>query len=130
MKKYFLISIVLFSIFYGCTTTKVQYVPVESIRVEYRDNFSRDSIYFRDSIFVRDKGDTVILEKYTYLYKDKLIRDSVFMRDTIQVPFQVEIPYEVNIVTGWQNFQIWLGRILLVFLIVFFGFKLLKRYLV
>ena len=113
----------------ACGTTK--YVPVETTRTEYRDIYLRDSIYFRDSIFVKEKGDTLIVEKYSYLYRDKVVRDSVFINDTIRVPYPVDVIKEVKKpLTGWQNFQVWSGRIALavgLFAIIFFVRKSSKR---
>jgi hypothetical protein len=103
------------------------YVPVESIKTEYRDNLVRDSIFRYDSIFVKDRGDTVFLEKFRYLYRDKLVRDSVFIGDTIKVPFPVEVEKPVKYVSGLQNFQIWCGRILLVLLVIYTGYRAAKR---
>ena len=47
-------------------------IPVETTKIEYRDNFVKDSISRYDSVFVKDKGDTLILERYSYLYKNKI----------------------------------------------------------
>ncbi|MCL1942608.1 MAG: hypothetical protein FWF54_03540, partial [Candidatus Azobacteroides sp.] len=63
------------------------------------------------SVFVKEKGDTVRIEKYTHLYRDKIIRDSILKIDSIQVLCPVD--RYVNRLTGRQNFQIWLGRITL-----------------
>jgi hypothetical protein len=91
---------------------KTVYVPVESVKTEYRDNYLRDSVYVHDSIFMKVKGDTTIIEKYLYLYRDRIVKDSVYLNDTLRVPYPVHVPGErVNYITGWQNFQIWLGRI-------------------
>jgi len=38
------------------------------------------------------------------------VRDSIIYKE---IPLMVEIPKEVNRLTGWQHFQIWLGRIFL-----------------
>lgn len=54
------------------------------------------------------------------------VRDSIIERE---VPVEVPVPYEVNIVTGWQWFQIWLGRILGSLLLIFIGFRIAKMYL-
>jgi len=107
----------------ACGTTK--YMPIETTRTEYRDNYLRDSIYFRDSIFVKEKGDTLIVEKYSYLYRDKIIRDSIFKTDTIRVPYPVEVVKEVKKpLSGWQNFQVWCGRIALAILLLLGVWKL------
>jgi len=103
---FILLSVILLA---GCS--KTVYVPVQSTRTEYTDRMLRDSVHLYDSVFVKEKGDTVRIEKYKYLYKDKIIRDSILKIDSIQVLCPVD--KYVNRLTGWQNFQIWLGRITL-----------------
>jgi hypothetical protein len=121
-----LFFVLLFVGFTACN--KTIYVPVESVRTEYRDNYLRDSIYSRDSILVREKGDTVWVERFSYLYRDKIVWDSIFINDTIRVPYPVDVPGErVNYVSGWQNFQIWLGRALIAIVLGYFGVRYLKR---
>ena len=83
-----IVALLLFSLT-GCRS-RIQYVPVESIRTEYKDRLQRDSIYVQDSVFVRDKGDTVFIDRWRYVYKDKLITDTLFVNDTIRVPYQIE----------------------------------------
>ena len=113
-----------FTLLFSC---KAVYVPVESVRTEYRDNYVRDSIFRYDSIFVKGKGDTLIVERYRYLYRDKMVRDSVFVNDTVRVPYPVEVEKRVKYVSGWQNFQIWCGRILLGAIIVILLYTYVKR---
>jgi hypothetical protein len=103
------------------------YVPVEAVKIEYRDNFVRDSVFLRDSISIRERGDTVFLEKYSYSYRDKFVRDSVYINDTIRVPYPVEVEKPVKYVSGWQNFQIWMGRILMVMICVFAGYWFIRK---
>jgi hypothetical protein len=101
----------------SCKTT--QYIPVETAKTEYRDNFVRDSIFRYDSVFVKQTADTVFFERYKYLYRDKIIRDSIFLSDTIRVPYPVEVVKQVKaLLTGWQNFQVWCGRIALAILLL------------
>jgi hypothetical protein len=112
MKKLtFLLSSVL--LYLCCSCSMPKYIPVESVKMEYRDNYIRDSIYRYDSIYVKEKGDTLIFERYRYLYRDKFIRDSVFICDTIRVSHPVEV-VKVKTVkakrSSWVNFQIWCGR--------------------
>jgi hypothetical protein len=51
-------------------------------------------------------------------YRVQIIHDTVRLaaRDSVvyrEIPLRVEVPVEVNVITGWQWFQIWSGRILL-----------------
>ena len=108
MKKK-LIFAVIATMLLSCKSIK--YIPVVTTKIEYRDNFVRDSIIRYDSVFVKDKGDTLILEKYRYMYKNRIVKDSIFINDTIRVPYPVEVIKQVKApLTSWQNFQIWCGR--------------------
>ena len=128
-KKNLIFTFALVLVCFACRTTK--YVPIETVKTEYRDNFVLDSIVRYDSIYVRDKGDTIILERYRYLYRDKIVRDSIFVNDTIRVPYPVEVVKEVKKpLSGWHNFQIWCGRIALMValcVIIYFTLKLKKK---
>jgi len=129
MKSISIFTILLLCVCSSCKTQK--YIPVETVKTEYRDKILRDSIFLYDSVFVKEKGDTLILERYRYMYKDKIIRDSIFVNDTIRVPYPVEVVKEVKApLSGWQNFQLWSGRIALIIMlliIVYFVLKLTKK---
>jgi hypothetical protein len=113
-----------------CACGTIKYVPVESTKIEYRDNFVRDSIFRYDSVFVKQTADTIFFELYRYLYRDKIVRDSIFINDTIRVSYPVEIIKQVKApLSSWQNFQVWCGRIALMILLlagVYFVLKLKK----
>ena len=99
---WFLFILVMVWLLASCA--KTVYVPVNTTKTEYRDNFVRDSIFLYDSIFVKEKGDTLIFEKYKYFYRDKVVKDSVFINDTIKVPYPVEKIKEVNVLKWWQRY--------------------------
>lgn len=103
-----LIFILLACVCVSCKT-HVRYFPVESTKIEYRDNYTRDSIVSYDSIIIREKLDSVIIERYKYLYRDKIVRDSVFKTDTIRVPYPVEVIKEVNVLKWWQKWLVIIG---------------------
>ena len=109
MKKILLFA-VLAMLMYSCKSVK--YIPVETTKIEYRDNLVRDSVIRYDSVHVKDRGDTLILERYKYLYKNKILKDSIFINDTIRVPYPVEVVKQTEApLSSWQNFQIWCGRL-------------------
>lgn len=95
-------------LFIICSCRTVKYVPVETIKVDttYINKLQRDSIYMLDSVYVKEKGDTVLIEKYKYLYRDKLVRDTMYIAktDSIQVPYSVE-----KVLTRWQQLKLELG---------------------
>lgn len=43
----------------------------------------RDSIFVHDSIFVRERPDTVFFTRYRTLYKENVVRDTVLLCDTL-----------------------------------------------
>lgn len=113
--KQIIIFAVIATMLLSCKSVK--YNPVVTTKIEYRDNFVKDSIFRYDSVFVKHKGDTLILERYSYLYKNKIVIDSIFINDTIRVPYPVEgVKQVIAPLTNWQNFQIWCGRIALIVL--------------
>ena len=125
MKKLLFLAAIA-TMLYSCKSIK--YIPVETTKIEYRDNFVRDSIFRYDSVFVKEKGDTLIMEKYRYLYKNRIVKDSIFINDTIRVPYPVEVIKQVKTpLTYWQSFQIWCGRFALFTLLlacIYFVWKL------
>lgn len=75
----------------SCST---QYVPVESVRYDsvFFAKIQKDSIFVRDSVFIRQKGDTVFKDKFQFVYKYVLQRDTAYIvrTDSISVPIPVE----------------------------------------
>ena len=111
----------------GCTTTK--YVPVETVRTDTLKvtKYERDSIYIHDSTIVREKGDTMLIEKWHTRWRDRWLHDTVYQSrvDSIPKPYPVEkrVPAEL---TWWQQTRLHLANILLYALLAFGVFKLAK----
>ena len=88
---FFFVMVVVLCCISSCTTTK--YVPV----VEYHTDTliqkmtQRDSIYLHDSTIVREKGDTVLIERWHTQYRDRWNHDSIYIanHDTIPQPYPV-----------------------------------------
>ena len=103
--KYVLTTLLLLVV-WSCRTT--EYVPVEVVRSDttYINKVQRDSIYQLDSVYILDRGDTILITKTKYLYKDRLVRDTVYRSkvDSIQVPYPVE-----QQLTRWEQFRLDVG---------------------
>lgn len=91
----------------GCT--KTVYIPVESVRTEYQDRYLRDSVYVHDSTYIREKGDSVLIDRWHTLYREVLKVDSFLRTDSIQVPYPVDKIVEVNKLYWFQKMLIWIG---------------------
>ena len=94
----------------GVAVAQVQYVPVETVRLDsiYLTQTLRDSIVRYDSVYVRDKGDTLYVERWKYLYRDKVRVDTmVSVRvDTLAVPYPVE-----KELTRWERVKMETGGV-------------------
>ena len=91
-----------------CGCKHVQYVPVETVRLDsiYLTQTLRDSIVRYDSVYVRDKGDTLYVERWKCLYRDRVRVDTmVSVRvDTLAVPYPVE-----KRLTRWERMKMEAG---------------------
>lgn len=110
MKKLLLV-ILLSIILCGCASTKYVEVPVPQVKIEYRDRTSIDTLIQNDSIIIKEKGDTIFLEKYKYLYRTKEVKDTVNVTDTITTIKTVEVVKEVNKLHTWQKILMALGGV-------------------
>lgn len=102
---YFTILLTSAICFVSCRT---QYIPVETVRTEYktRDSIRVDSVYQQDSVYVLVKGDTIYQYRYKYLYKYQYLNrtDTVIKTDSVQVPYPVE-----RKLNRWQSIKMELG---------------------
>ena len=113
--------------FASCRT---QYVPVETVRTEYktRDSIRHDSVYQQDSVYVLVKGDTIYQYRYKYLYKYQYLNrtDTVIKIDSIQVPYPVE-----KQLSRWQSIKMELGGwafgLVITFVLIIIG-RIVYRY--
>ena len=89
----------------GCRT---QYVPVESVRTEtqYIDRLQRDSIFVKDSVFIKEKNDTIYLTKWRVEYREVLRVDTfnIVKVDSINTIVEVEMK-----LTRWQQTKMNIG---------------------
>lgn len=102
---YIIILLILAICFVSCRT---QYIPVESVRTEYktRDSIRFDSIYQRDSVYMLVKGDTIYQYRYKYLYRYLTTNrtDTILKHDSIPIPYPVE-----KQLSRWQTIKMELG---------------------
>ena len=121
---------ILFCLLTSCSAIK--YVPVETIKTDtvYKSKIQRDSIHVHDSVTIREKGDTVMIEHWQTRWRDRLLTDTVYSTKTevVQVPYPVEKP-----LTKWQQICIDYGKLtmgatilLVIFVIVWIARKLKK----
>lgn len=111
----------------SCTTTRV--VTVEKVRTDtLRENrIERDSIWLHDSIHIREKGDTVIIERWHTKWQNHLEHDTVYKSRTDSVPVPYPVIQEVaKPLTVMQKWLMGLGGFTLLGLIVVLAWKVKK----
>jgi hypothetical protein len=125
----YILATLLLLVVWSCRTT--EYVPVEVIKSDttYINKVQRDSIYQLDSVYILDRGDTVLITKTKYLYRDKLVRDTVYMSktDSIQVPYPVE-----RKLTKWEQFRLdvggWAIVTVIIIILIVVGWRIYRLY--
>ena len=100
----------------GCKT-KTVLVPVEKVKIEYRDRLRIDSVYNRDTVNVYERGDTVFLQTIKWRERFRIDTVSVVMVDSI--PYPVEVVTEVNKLTKWQQIRLSALNILLLIIVIY-----------
>ena len=106
----------------GCRSVK--YVPVETVKHDsiYIAQHQKDSIWLHDSIHIKEKADTILIEKWHTKYIEKITKDTLIQieRDTIPqpYPYEVEVPAQLS---WWQKTRMRMGEIALVALLVLLG---------
>ena len=72
----------------------VRYIPVESVRHDSVVTIlhQRDSIYQHDSVYIKEKADTLLIERWHTRWRDRVNHDTLYISkvDTIRIPVPVE----------------------------------------
>ena len=127
------IALIIAAIFSGCKTiTKTEVVEKVRIDTAYVTKVLKDSVWMHDSIHVKEKGDTILIEKWHTQWRDRLQIDTIYRAkvDSIPVPYEVEKLVERQL-TWWQRLRLALGNVMLMFIIaaVIYGvYRIRKRF--
>ena len=96
-------EIILLAILVTTVGCKTRYITQTHTQIEYREKYTRDSVYMQDSIYITRLNDTVYISRYKYFYKNLLKRDTVSKTDTIGIPVETIKLRQVNYLTPWQS---------------------------
>lgn len=79
-----------------CSCKSIEYVPVIEKEVHhdsiYFTKVQRDSVWLHDSISVKEKGDTIRIEKWHTKYIEREVHDTTYIAKVDSIP----VPYEVT----------------------------------
>lgn len=120
MKKIILLLLISLA-FAGCKT-KTVLVPVDRVKIEYKERLRVDSVYNRDTIQIYKKNDTIYYEKIRWRERFKIDTVSVVRVDSI--PYKVEVVKEVNKLTKWQKLRLSTLNILVLIIAAYLFIKI------
>ena len=107
-----ILGLLLCALLQGCKS--VEYVPVIEHRTDtvYQNTVQKDSVYVHDSTFIKEAGDTLLLEKWhtEYVLKEKHDTTYISKTDTVPAPYPVEVIKEVPAeLSWWQRLNMKVG---------------------
>ena len=113
----------------GCKTT--EYVPVPEYHTDtiYQSKVVHDSIYQHDSTFIKEKGDSVYIERWHTKYVLKEKTDTLYESrvDSIPVPYEVVKEVEVEkSLSWWQSARMHIGGIVCWLLLILAIYGVMK----
>lgn len=109
------------SVFTGCKAETVL-VPVDRVKVEYKDRLRVDSVYNRDTVNIYERGDTVYLQ--TIKWRERFRTDTLRIVKTDSIPYPVEVVREINKLTKWQKFRLNALNILVIIIAAYLFIKI------
>lgn len=107
---------------------QIEYVTVPEVHTDTLiiNKVERDSVYLHDSISVKEKGDTVLIEKWHTKIKNVERHDTLYVSHTDSVPVPYEVVKEVKVEKELNWLQKTLMTIGGAILLGFIGYILFK----
>ena len=115
------ILLAILSLFAGCKT-KTVLIPVEKVKIEYRDRMRVDSVYNRDTVNIYERGDTIYLQ--TIKWRERFKFDTVSVVRVDSIPYPVEVIQEVNKLTKWQRWRLNALNIIAIIIVAYIVIKI------
>ncbi len=115
MKKLLIILLILIA-FTACKT-KTVLVPVEHVKIEYKDKLRIDSVYNRDTLYLFTENDTVYFKSIKW--RDRFRIDTVNLIKVDSIPYKVEVIKEVNKLTKWQQIRLDALNIIVILILIY-----------
>lgn len=113
----------------SCTTTKYVQVPEYHTDTLIQTKVLKDSVWLHDSTFIREKGDTVLIERWHTQYKWRELHDTIYQSKTDSIPYHVEVTKEVPAqLTWWQQARMHVGGIVIYGILIILTIKLYRKY--
>jgi hypothetical protein len=103
------------SLLCGCKAKEA--VTVEKTRTDTLLWYSniRDSVVVKDSVYVKDGGDTVVVERWHTRWRERVVKDTVYKSRVDSVPYPVVKMVEKEL-SMWQKIRMHTGEAVLAIL--------------
>ena len=99
------------SLLCGCKAKEV--VTVERVRTDTLLWYSNihDSVVVKDSVYIRDGEDTVVVERWHTRWRERVVRDTIYKNrvDSVHIPYPVVKMVEKELST-WQKIRMHAGE--------------------
>lgn len=116
-----LIAVLVAFLLTGCKS-KTILVPVDKVKIEYKERLRVDSIYNRDTVKIYGRNDTIF--KDVIKWRERFRVDTVSIVRIDSVPYPVEVVQEVNRLTKWQRWRLTLLNIIGGLTAVYIAFRI------
>jgi hypothetical protein len=126
----FMFFLFILSLIAGCKSHE-RVVVVETVRADTLrlSRNIRDSVWLHDSIYIRDKGDTMFIERWHTRWRDRTVHDTTYVSktDSVPVPYPVEVKVQREL-NWWQRLRMHAGGVALSLLAIWLGIQAWKIY--
>ena len=98
----------------GCK--QIEYIPVIEHHTDttYITKWERDSVWLHDSVLIKERGDSVWVERWHTKYIEKLKVDTLYRHKTDSIPVPYEVPAKLS---RWERLKVdWGGYAMLLVL--------------
>ena len=111
------------SLLCGCKAKEV--VTVRTDTLLWYSNI-RDSVVVKDSVYIRDGEDTVVVERWHTRWRERVVRDTIYKSRVDSVPYPVVKMVEKELST-WQKVRMHTGEVVLAILVVGVVWAIVRR---
>lgn len=124
----FVVAALMLPMIFGCSPRIVEHIRYQH-DTTYVAKIQVDSVFHRDSIFVKEKNDTVFqyVERIRNHYK--FVHDTTYIHqvDTVMCEHIIEKKVEKPL-SAWQNFRMVLGTLAMIAIFVLAAFFAVKKW--
>ena len=86
-------------------------------QIEYRDKLIRDTTYILDSVYIREKADTIFVTRWREKYTERIQTDTLYSQRTDTLRLVKRVYYKEPL-SKFEQTKMWIGGISLWLLLI------------